>query len=121
MSAVHQLRKLSQSPDATARATHEQIFLQEYRELGATEVQSEPKRKGYYLPHHAVIKDGPSSTKLRVVFNTWATQQIFKSLDVLDPGPSLLPSITGILCRFRRFPIALHADIRKTFFFNCSS
>ena len=67
--------------------------------MGAIEIEPEPERKGHYLPHHAVIKDGPSSTKLRVMFNASASQQGFKSLnDVLDPGPSLLPNITGLLC-----------------------
>ena len=97
-SAAHQLRRLSQSPDGTACAAYDQVLLQEYQDLSAIEIDPEPEIKGYYLPHHAVIKDGPNSTNLRVVFNASASQQGFKSLnDVLDPGPSLLPNITGLL------------------------
>ena len=98
-SAAHLFRKLNQSPDSTARAAYDQVLLQQYRDLGANEVEPEPERKGYYIPHHGVITDGPSSTKLRVVFHASALQQGFQSLnDVLDWGPPLLPNITGLLC-----------------------
>ena len=36
--------------------------------------------------------------------------------DTLDQGPSILPSLVGLLLRFRLKKIALHADIKKAFF-----
>ena len=42
---------------------------------------------------------------------------LHKSLnDVLDQGPSLLPSLIGLLLRFRMKKVALQADIKKAFF-----
>ena len=39
-----------------------------------------------------------------------------KSLnDVLNPGPSLLPDLIGLLLCFREYAFALQADIRDTF------
>ena len=70
------------------------------------------------MPHHAVFRKDASATKTRVVFNASASQVGQKSLnDVLEQGPSLLPSlITGLLLRFRTKKIALQADIKKAFF-----
>ena len=36
--------------------------------------------------------------------------------DVLNPGPSLLPDLIGLLLRFREYAFALQADIKKAFF-----
>jgi len=47
-------------------------FLREYRELNHMELVTEawiPRFKPVYIPHHAVIRDASSTTKLRVVFN----------------------------------------------------
>jgi len=47
-------------------------FLREYLELGHMESVSEkisPVYEPVYIPHHAVIKESSSTTKLRVVFN----------------------------------------------------
>ena len=69
------------------------------------------------MPHQAVIKEDSATTKTRVVFNASAAAQGRASLnDKLDPGPSLLPSLAGLLLRFRENPVAVQADIRKAFF-----
>lgn len=53
---------------------------------------------GYYLPHHAVIKESSSTTKLRVVFDASAKTSSGESLnDQLLVGPTIqedLPSIS---------------------------
>lgn len=57
------------------------------------------------------------STKLRVVFNASAAQRGGEVLsNLLDPGPSLLPSIAKFFCWFRKNTVALQADIKKAFF-----
>ena len=72
---------------------------------------------GYYVPHHGVFREHAATTKLRVVYNASATAPDGKSLnDMVDPGPSLLPSLAGMLLRFREYKSALQADIRKAFF-----
>eukprot|EP00117_Sycon_ciliatum_P021255 scpid12026/ scgid6192/ len=110
-----QLKKLG--PDTPERQRYDAVLLAEYMALGAVEVDPDPEQDGYYMPHHAVFKAESTTTKVRVVFNASAALKGRKSLnDVLDPGPSLLPSISGLLLRFREREIAMQADIRKAFF-----
>ena len=69
------------------------------------------------MPHHAVFRKDASTTKTRVVLNASAAKVGQKSLnDTLDQGPSILPSLVGLLLRFRLKKIALQADIKKAFF-----
>ena len=61
---------------------------------------------------HAVCKDSSSTTKLRVVFDASAKSSNGISLnDILMVGPTLYPSITDILIRFRSYKVAISADI----------
>lgn len=69
----------------------------------------------YYMPHRPVIKDCVS-TKIRPVFDASAAGPNGISLnDCLESGPSLIPDLVGILLRFRRWNVALTADISKAF------
>ena len=57
------------------------------------------------------------TTKICVVFNASFASNGQKSLnDVVDAGPSLLPDMVRLLVRFREYPVAFQADIRKAFF-----
>ena len=67
----------------------------------------------YYLPHHAVVREEAATTKVRVVFDASAYMRECKSLNVLNPGPSLLPDLIALLLRFREYEFALQVDIRK--------
>jgi len=70
----------------------------------------------WYLPHHPVIKESSLSTKIRPVFDGSCPGPNGVSLnDMLDPGPSLLPNLTEVIIRFRRWRFALGADITKAF------
>ena len=40
------------------------------------EKEPEPEHPGYYMPHHAVVREAASTTKLRVVFNASASQKV---------------------------------------------
>ena len=69
----------------------------------------------YYMPHRPVIKNSISS-KVRPVFDASAAGPNGVSLNnCLDSGPSLIPDLVEILLRFRRWNIALTADITKAF------
>ncbi|XP_036320476.1 uncharacterized protein LOC118734987 [Rhagoletis pomonella] len=64
----------------------------------------------YYIPHHAV------TCKFRVVFNASVPTSTGASLnDIQLVGPSLPDSLGSILHRFRRFRVAITADIEKIF------
>ncbi|XP_066950613.1 uncharacterized protein [Macrobrachium rosenbergii] len=69
----------------------------------------------YYMPHRPVIKDSISS-KVRRVFDASARRPNGISLnDCVESGPSLIPDLVEVLLRFRRWNIALTADIVKAF------
>ena len=56
------------------------VLIEEYSQLEAIEKEPEPQQKGYYMPHHAVVRQGVATTKLRVVFNASAAKKGTKSL-----------------------------------------
>ncbi|XP_035222190.1 uncharacterized protein LOC118195066 [Stegodyphus dumicola] len=61
-------RNLLRSPDTYDMYKH---FMKEYLDLGHMEPvrSSESPSQAYYMPHHAVIKESSSTSKIRVVFN----------------------------------------------------
>ena len=66
-------------------------------------------------PRTCLVKDSISS-KVRPVFDALAAGPNGISLNnCLDSGPSLIPDLVEILLRFRRWNIALTADITKAF------
>ena len=99
------------------REEYEGVLIEEYSQLDAIEKEPEPESKGYYMPHHAVMREEATTSKIRVVFNASSSKIGERSLnDTIDPGPSLLPDLVGLLLRFRELPAAVQADIRKAFF-----
>ncbi|XP_053964222.1 uncharacterized protein LOC128867152 [Anastrepha ludens] len=70
----------------------------------------------YFLPHHCVLKEESTTTKLRVVFDGSAVSSSGYSLnDLLMTGPTIQPKLFNTLLRFRTFPIALTGDICKMY------
>ena len=75
-----------------------------------------PATNCFYLPHHCVIKDASSTTKLRVPFNASAKSASGVSLnDRLIVGAQLQKDLFGILIRFRCHQVALSAYIAKMY------
>jgi hypothetical protein len=60
------------------------------------------------MPHHAVVRDDKSTTKVRIVFNGSAksSQQELSINECLERGPNILPSLFDILVRFRSHSIS---------------
>ena len=73
--------------------------------------------KIHYLPHHAVVREDKTTTKVRKVFNGSAKLDSgdLSINECLERGPNLVPSLFDILVRFRSHPYALVADIEKAF------
>ena len=96
-------------------------FIDEFVSLGHLEpVPEEEINNGcsnhFYLPHHAVIKESSTTTKLRVVFDGSAKTTTGISLnDTLMVGPTLQPDIFDLLVRFRQYKVGLTADIAKMY------
>ncbi|XP_076624584.1 uncharacterized protein LOC143343501 [Colletes latitarsis] len=111
----HSLEKsLNRNPELNAKY---QAFLNEYRELGhMTKLDAPRTDEGYYLPHHAVVKDTSVTTKLRVVFDASAKTSRGTSLnDCLMTGPTIQEDLFSLLTRFRSHSIVLTADIEKMY------
>ena len=72
--------------------------------------------KGYYLPHHAVVKETSITTKTRVVFDASAKSSSGISLnECLMVGPTIQEDLFSIFSRFRSFLFALTADIEQMY------
>ena len=72
--------------------------------------------KSFYLPHHAVLKELSTTTKLRVDFDGSALTANGNSLNGnLMVGAKRQDDIFGILLRFQLHAVALSADIEKNY------
>ena len=97
-------------------------FINEYIKLGHMEIinssqeLAKPPSEVFYLPHHAVLKESSTTTKLRVVFNGSQKTSSGNSLnDVLLCGPTVQDDLFSILLRFRFHTYVFSADIAKMY------
>ncbi|XP_055585541.1 uncharacterized protein LOC129738386 [Uranotaenia lowii] len=109
-------RKLERNVDLKLKY---HIFLKEFlllghmRKLDSNDVDPPTT---FYLPHHAVMKESSTTTKLRCVFDASAkTNTGFSLNDTLLVGPVLQDELICLLIRFRKHKIALLADIEKMY------
>lgn len=72
--------------------------------------------EGFYLPHHAVIKETSLTTKVRVVFDGSAKSSTGLSLnETLMVGPTIQDNIFTHLVRFRIHIFVISGDIEKMY------
>ena len=71
-------------------------------------------RSVWYIPHFGVYHK--TKGKLRVVFDCAARYEGVSLNDTLLKGPDYINSLIGILCRFRKHPVAFSCDIEKMFY-----
>ncbi|XP_067205406.1 uncharacterized protein [Linepithema humile] len=92
-------------------------FMDKYLKLGHMSVLLSIKNlTANYLPHHAVMKEASTSTKLREVFDASSPTTFGKSLnDCLLVRPTIQPELFEILIRFRQHPYVLTGDIIKMY------
>ncbi|XP_058840578.1 uncharacterized protein LOC131696067 [Topomyia yanbarensis] len=96
-------------------------FMREYQELGHMMIIPPAEidvdwSKSYYLPHHGVIKEDSTTTKLRVVFYGSSATTTGASLnDILLDTPNIKADLFKVLLRFRTYPIVFIADIEKMY------
>ncbi|GBO44085.1 hypothetical protein AVEN_126128-1 [Araneus ventricosus] len=68
---------------------------------------------GYFMPHHAVIREQKETTKVRICFDASSKSKGQVSLnDLLYSGPNLNPELLRIVLKFRIGKIAMRADIQ---------
>lgn len=69
--------------------------------------------RSVYLPHHAVVKESSSSTKVRVVFDASLRTKNGKSLnESLLIGPTIQDDLIAIILRWRKHRVAFTADVK---------
>lgn len=94
-------------------------FMEEYFNLNhMIEVPfNEVSKPGaYYIPHHAVVKESSTTTKLRVVFDASVKSSTGVSLnDNLLVGPTVQPELFTTILKFRIYLFAFTADIEKMY------
>ena len=92
-------------------------FMQEYEKLNHLSlIKIQKPSSGFYLPHHAVMKEDSLTTKIRVVFDGSAKTSSGVSLnDSLMVGPTIQDDLFALLTRFRSHRYALTADIEKMY------
>ncbi|XP_052405908.1 uncharacterized protein LOC127951863 [Carassius gibelio] len=105
-------RRLGQDP---LRAQEHSAAIHKLVEGGAVK-EVDPKEtsttdESWYIPHHVVSHNG----KNRLVFNCSFKFQGISLNDTLLPGPTLGPSLLGVLLRFREHAVAVSGDIRAMF------
>ncbi|XP_055622597.1 uncharacterized protein LOC129766156 [Toxorhynchites rutilus septentrionalis] len=94
-------------------------FMQEYLRLGHMKkiedmIQGSVKR--CFLPHHPVVKEDSTTTKVRVVFDASCPTSSGISLnDTLLSGPVIQEDLRSIILRSRTKQIMLVADVEKMF------
>lgn len=92
-------------------------FMNEIIKRGDAELIPEneiDKESRWYIPHHGVYHP-KKPDKIRVVFDCSAKYQNSCLNDLLLQGPDLINSLNGVLCRFRKGPIAFCCDVEKMY------
>ena len=94
-------------------------FMRKYEQLGHMKRLTGPvddSTRHYYLPHHAVVKESSTTTKVRVVFDaSCKTSSGYSLNDKLLVGPVVQDDLFSIILRFRLHAIALTADVEKMY------
>ncbi|XP_071576379.1 uncharacterized protein [Temnothorax nylanderi] len=94
-------------------------FMREYEDLKHMESvasQDHDITPACYLPHHGVLRESSTSTKLRVVFNGSQQTPSGESLNHhLLVGANLLPALADVLMRWRWHRYAFVTDIEKMY------
>nr|CAI5844533.1 unnamed protein product [Callosobruchus analis] len=108
-------RKLSKYPDLKREYDS---FLQEYEHLGhMSQITEDPSQNpSCYLPHHYVLKESSTTTKIRVVFDASAKTSSGLSLnDVQMVGPVIQRDLFTLILNFRSYTYVITADCEKMY------
>lgn len=92
-------------------------FMTEYENMGHMTLDtSDSSEISYFLPHHGVINDNSSTTRLRVVFNgSYPSDNGISLNDLQYTGPNIQEDILAILLRFREHNVVVSADVAKMY------
>ena len=110
------LKRLRQTPQLL---TEYNAIIQDQLNKGIVEIVSQPSHsisdQVHYLPHHGVVRQDKSTSKLRIVYDASAKTTGPSLNECLYTGPKFGQSIFDIILRFRLQQVALAGDIEKAF------
>ena len=69
----------------------------------------------WYIPHDGVYQP-QKPNKIRVVFDCSAQFQGVSLNNYLLQGPEITNKFAGLICRFRKEPVAIMCDVEKMFY-----
>ncbi|XP_062556845.1 uncharacterized protein LOC134221673 [Armigeres subalbatus] len=118
--AFHRFRlieaRLGRDPNLAAEYRK---FMDEYEKLGHMKRVNESETTlgpAYFLPHHPVIREESSTTKVRVVFDASCRSTTGVSLnEVMLVGPVVQEDLRSIIMRSRLHSVMLIADVDKMY------
>ncbi|XP_073711060.1 uncharacterized protein [Misgurnus anguillicaudatus] len=110
-SLERRLRKVKQYHDDYVSFMNEIITRGDAEKVPIDELQNQP---AWYIPHHGVYHPHKPG-KIRVVFDCSARFHDTSLNDHLLTGPDLTNTLVGVLCRFRKGPIAIMCDVERMF------
>ncbi|XP_029677734.1 uncharacterized protein LOC115244312 [Formica exsecta] len=105
--------------DKSELATEYREFMSDYQRLGhmrPAPIAQTHINQQVYLPHHGVIRESSSTTRLRVVFNASSVTSNGTSLnDHLNAGPKLQTDLMSVILQWRRYKYVYSSDIAKMY------
>ena len=119
--AVRRFLSVEQSLQSKGQFDEFSAVMEEYFEMNHAELVpsvdlEKPASEVFYLPMHAVRKESSSTTKVRVVFDAFASSSTGVSLnDTLLVGPTVHSSLTDVLLRFHLHHVALTTDVSRMY------
>ncbi|XP_039547061.1 uncharacterized protein LOC120492841 [Pimephales promelas] len=115
--ALGRLKHLKRKLDKNPQFRQDYVkFMEDVFRDGDAEIANEQPDPGnvWYIPHQGVYHHRKPN-KIRIVFDCAARYEGTALNDHLLTGPDLTNGLTGVLCRFRKHPIAVMCDIEKMF------
>ncbi|XP_055305902.1 uncharacterized protein LOC129570356 [Sitodiplosis mosellana] len=106
-------RRLEKNPQLKIK--YDEV-LEEYLTFAHMELVENRPELQYFLPHHYVVKETSSTTKVRNVFDASAKSSNGMSLnDNLYVGATIQPELFELLIQWRKYEFALSGDIEKMY------
>jgi hypothetical protein len=115
MNLVSSFRKTAGKQEEYTKAFMD-FFVRNHMELVPAEELAIHAKDSFYIPHHCVVKQESTTTKMRIVFDGSAVTTSGESLNsLLVVGPKRQDNLTNILIRFRFHLVALTGDVEKMY------
>ncbi|XP_029164818.1 uncharacterized protein LOC114936016 [Nylanderia fulva] len=110
------IHKLKSQPSITSEYCE---FMRDYEDLGHMQPVSPVEThhsQVVYIPHHPVIREASSTTRLRVVFDASCKTTNGTSLnDHMLKGPKLQTDLQAVILRWRQYKFVYSADLAKMY------